>query len=63
MAQFLVLVDGEAGGWRVGREALAQNHGGSTRTALLGVFVLTGLLSIAGMLIARRLRPKAARQG
>ncbi|MEU0629258.1 MFS transporter [Streptomyces sp. NPDC005989] len=43
--------------------AFAQNHGGSTRTALLGVFVLTGLLSIAGMLIARRLRPKAARQG
>ncbi|MFF2010594.1 MFS transporter [Streptomyces sp. NPDC058195] len=43
--------------------AFAQNHGGSTRTALLGVFVLTGLLSIAGMLIARRLRPKTARQG
>ncbi|MEU1728486.1 MFS transporter [Nonomuraea sp. NPDC005692] len=43
--------------------AFAQNYGGSTRTALLGVFVLTGLLAIAGMLIARRLRPEAARQG
>ncbi|MFE6866393.1 MFS transporter [Kitasatospora sp. NPDC057692] len=43
--------------------AFAQNHGGSTRTALLAVFALTGLLAVAGMLIARRLRPEAARQG
>ncbi|MGW2158564.1 MFS transporter [Nonomuraea sp. NPDC001699] len=43
--------------------AFAQTHGGSTRTALLGVFVLTGLLAVAGMLIARRLRPEAARLG
>ncbi|MFJ9681919.1 MFS transporter [Streptomyces sp. NPDC101194] len=39
--------------------ALAKNYDGSTRTALLGVFVLTGLLAVVGILLARRLRPRA----
>ncbi|WP_188268731.1 MULTISPECIES: hypothetical protein [unclassified Streptomyces] len=39
--------------------ALAGNHDGSTGTALLGVFVLTGLLAVAGILLTRRLRPRA----
>ncbi|MGA4545832.1 MFS transporter [Uniformispora flossi] len=39
--------------------ALAENHDGSTRTALLGVFVLTGLLAVAGMFLTRRMRPSA----
>ncbi|WP_083998775.1 MFS transporter [Actinomadura kijaniata] len=34
--------------------ALGRHHGGSMRGALLGVFVLTGLLAVAGMLLSRR---------
>ncbi|WP_256102463.1 MFS transporter [Streptomyces sp. Ncost-T10-10d] len=39
--------------------ALAKNYDGSTRTALLSVFILTGLLAVVGMLLARRLRPRS----
>ncbi|MGI5321106.1 hypothetical protein [Actinomadura nitritigenes] len=37
--------------------AFGKDHGSSMRTALLGVFVLTGLLAVGGMLHAHRLRP------
>ncbi|MFJ9448060.1 hypothetical protein ACIRRH_40485 [Kitasatospora sp. NPDC101235] len=44
--------------------AFAQNHGDSTRTALLGISVLTGLLASAGMLTAVGLdsSPQAGRR-
>ncbi|RFU40241.1 MFS transporter [Actinomadura logoneensis] len=44
-----------------GAIALSENHGTSLRTALLVVFVLTGLLAVGGMLISHRLRPAANR--
>ncbi|GAA4635773.1 MFS transporter [Actinoallomurus vinaceus] len=44
-----------------GAIALSENHGTSMRTALLSVFILTGLLAVGGMLISRRLRPTTAR--
>ncbi|MFC4907050.1 MFS transporter [Actinomadura gamaensis] len=39
--------------------AFGRDHDSSMRATLLGVFVLTGLLAVAGMLLARRLRPEA----
>ncbi|MEV4257306.1 MFS transporter [Spirillospora sp. NPDC049652] len=40
-----------------GAIALSKNHDTSMRAALLIVFVLTGLLAVAGMLVSHRLRP------
>jgi MFS family permease len=40
--------------------AFGEDHGSSMRTTLLGVFALTGLLAVGGMLLARRLRPGTA---
>ncbi|GAB2786749.1 MFS transporter [Streptomyces daliensis] len=37
--------------------ALAQHYDSSTRTALVSVFALTALLALAGIVLARRLRP------
>ncbi|GAB3988560.1 MFS transporter [Actinoallomurus acanthiterrae] len=44
-----------------GAIALSENHGTSMRTALLSVFILTGLLAAGGMLISHRLRPATDR--
>ncbi|MFI1801737.1 MFS transporter [Streptomyces sp. NPDC020379] len=41
--------------------AMADQHGSTTRTALLFTFILTAVLALAGVLVSRRLRPAAAR--
>ncbi|MEU6877814.1 MFS transporter [Streptomyces sp. NPDC046712] len=40
--------------------AIAQHYDSTTRTALFGVFALTGALALIGILLSRRLRPAAA---
>lgn len=40
--------------------AIADHHDSGTRAALTGVFVLTAVLALCGVLLTRRLRPAAA---
>ncbi|MEU9862146.1 MFS transporter [Streptomyces sp. NPDC047971] len=40
--------------------AIAQHYDATTRTALFGVFALTGVLALIGVLLSRRLRPASA---
>ncbi|MFC5721642.1 MFS transporter [Streptomyces gamaensis] len=41
--------------------AIADQHGSTTRTALLATFTLTAVLALIGVLLSRRLRPAPAR--